>query len=311
MENSIFEKHNFQIVNMKKSITYLPSVNQRDLHFLVESILTRVKQTEMIILFGSYARNQYVVYDEKYEFGKLQYYVSDYDILVVTSGISDGVAIKALNNIENMYYDRAKDPNRQPPVQFISEDMKKLNKYLNEGRYFYTQIKQEGVILYDSGNFKLARRRKLSYKEIKQQAQEYFDDKFKSANDFLQIAKMTAYDLNLYVKASFLLHQACESYIYAIRLVFTLENPKQHNLSKLIDSVKKYSHEFIKVFPQDTPEEKRLFELIKAAYVNGRYDPDFIVNKKDIDALVPKVEVLRDITKQICEAKIKEYSEMT
>jgi len=294
---------------MKKSLSYLPSANQRDLHFIVESVLQRLKQTEMIILFGSYARNDYVVYDEKYEFGKLQFYVSDYDILVVTSGISDGVASKALDNIEVQYYNRAKNPDRQPPVQFIATDMKKLNKELKEGRYFYNQIKQEGVILYDSGNFKLARRRKLNFQEIKQQAQEYFDDKFESANDFLQIAKMTAYDLNKYVKASFLLHQASESYIYAIRLVFTLENPKQHNLTKLVNSVKKYSDEFIKVFPQDTAEEKRLFDLLKAAYVNGRYDPDFVVTKEDIDVLITKVELLRDITKSICEEKIKEYSE--
>lgn len=293
---------------MKKSISYLPSTNQRDLHFLVESILTRIKQTEMIILFGSYARNEYVVYDEKYEFGKIQFYVSDYDILVVTSGISDGVAIKALSNIEDLYYDRAKDPDRQPPVQFISEDMKKLNKYLDESRYFYTQIKQEGVVLYDSGKFKLARRRKLSFDEIKQQAQEYFNDKFAYANEFLDTAKLT-FEKEYYKMASFLLHQACESYIYTIRLVFTLENPKQHNLTKLLNSVKKYSNEFIKVFPQDTPEEKRLFELIKAAYVNGRYDPDFVVTKEDIDALVPKVELLRDITKRICEVKIGEYGE--
>ena len=262
----------------------------------------------MIILFGSYARNDYVVYDEKYEFGKIQFYVSDYDILVVTSGISDGIAIKVLSNIEDLYYDRATDPDRQPPVQFISEDMKKLNKYLNDGRYFYTQIKQEGVVLYDSGKFKLARRRKLSFDEIKQQAQEYFNEKFESANEFLIGAKFYNEQL-LYKKASFLLHQACESYIYAIRLVFTLENPKQHNLSKLLNSVKKYSNEFIKVFPQDTPEEKRLFELIKAAYVNGRYDPDFVVTKEDIDALIPKVELLRDITKRICEEKIGEYGE--
>ncbi len=293
---------------MKKSISYLPPTNQRDLHYIVESILTRIKQTEMIILFGSYARNDYVTYDEKYEFGKIQFYVSDYDILVVTSGVSDGVAIKALGNIEDLYYDRAKDPDRQPPVQFISEDMKKLNKYLKEGRYFYTQIKQEGVILYDSGKHKLARRRKLSFEEIKQQAEEYFNDKFQSANEFLENANFN-YSKEWYKKSSFMLHQACESYIYAIRLVFTLENPKQHNLSKLLNSVKKYSVEFINVFPQDTPEEKRLFELVKAAYVNGRYDPDFVVTKEDIDLLVPKVELLRDITKRICEEKIKEYGE--
>ena len=293
---------------MKKSITYLPSTNQRDLHFLVKSILTRVKQTEMIILFGSYARNDYVVYDEKYEFGKIQFYVSDYDILVVTSGISDGVAGKALDNIEVQYYNRAKDPDRQPPVQFINIDTKKLNKELSEGRYFFTQIKQEGVMLYDSGKFKLARRRKLNFQEIKQQAQEYFNDKFQAANEFLDIAKMT-YDKGYFVRASFQLHQACENYFYTIRLVYTQQNSKQHNLTKLLNSVKKYSNDFVKVFPQDTPEEKRLFELIKAAYVNGRYDPDFVVTKEDIDALVPKVELLRDITKCICERTIKEYEE--
>lgn len=121
---------------MKKSISYLPPTNQRDLHYLVESIVTRIKQTEMIILFGSYSRNKYVVYDEKYEFDKIQFYVSDYDILVVTNGISDGVAGKALDNIEVQYYNRAKDPDKQPPVQFINIDMTKLNRELMEGRYF-------------------------------------------------------------------------------------------------------------------------------------------------------------------------------
>lgn len=43
--------------------------------------------------------------------------------------------------------------------------------------------------------------------------------------------------------------------------------------------------------------------------MNARYDPDFVVTKEDIDALVPKVKLLRDITKRICENKIKEYGE--
>lgn len=295
-------------IRMKKSIAYLPPNNQKDLNYLVEEVLTRIKHTEMIILFGSYARNDYVVYDEKFEFGKVQFYVSDYDILVVTSGISDGIAGKVLDNIEVKYYSKAKDPDRQPPVQFITIDMKKLNKELNEGRYFFTQIKQEGVILYDTGKHKLARRRKLNFEEIKQQAIEYFDDKFDRANGFFRQANH-AYNDKDYRMASFDLHQACENYFYTIRLVYTQQNSKQHNLTKLLNSVKKYSTDFVKVFPQDTPEEKRLFELIKAAYVNGRYDPDFVVTKEDIDALVPKVELLRDITKHICEEKIKEYKE--
>lgn len=132
-------------LRMKKSITYLPPKKREELTFLTDLIRKRLPQAEMIILYGSYARNNYVDYDEKYEFGKLQFYVSDYDILVVTSGISDGNAGKILDNIVDIYYNQAKDPDRQPPVQFINDDIKKLNKDLSEGRYFYTQIKEEGV----------------------------------------------------------------------------------------------------------------------------------------------------------------------
>ncbi len=292
---------------MKKSIAYLPATNQADLRFIADTVKTRIKQTEMIILFGSYARNDFVVYDERFEFGKIQSYLSDYDILVVTSGISDGVATKYLDNIEDLYYSKAQDSDRQPPLQFISTDVKKLNKELSEGRYFYSQIKQEGVILYNSGRFDLARRRKLNYSEIKQQAEEYFNDKYGRANSFLQATRLIFDNMADYKLCSFNLHQACENFFYTIRLVFTLQNSKQHNLSKLLNSVKKYSPELINVFPQNSPEEVRLFNLIKAAYVNGRYDPDFVVTKEDIEVLMPKVKMLGEVTKRICLERINIY----
>lgn len=292
---------------MKKSIAYLPATNQADLRFIADTVKKRIKQTEMIILFGSYARNDFVVYDERFEFGKIQSYLSDYDILVVTSGISDGVATKYLDNIEDLYYSKAQDSDRQPPLQFISTDVKKLNKELSEGRYFYSQIKQEGVILYNSGRFDLARRRKLNYSEIKQQAEEYFNDKYGRANSFLQATRLIFDNMADYKLCSFNLHQACENFFYTIRLVFTLQNSKQHNLSKLLNSVKKYSPELINVFPQNSPEEVRLFNLIKAAYVNGRYDPDFVVTKEDIEVLMPKVKMLGEVTKRICLERINIY----
>lgn len=291
---------------MKKSISHLPKARQEDIYYLVSRIRQRLPEVQLIILYGSYATGKYVEYDERVEFGIPTAFMSDYDILVV---IGDGTFKKVqqgLDNIEALYY---KNPEIQTPVQFILDDIKILNRQLEEGRYFYTQLKQEGIVLYDSGKFKLARRRKLNYKEVQQQAREYFEDKFSRANSFLRSAKHD-YDDKDFRMASFHLHQSSENYYYAIRLAFTLRSTKQHNLSKLSTAVRRYSKDLAQVFPRDTEEEKRLFELLKAAYIEARYNSNFLVTKEDIEALIPKVELLKDITKRICEQKIEEYGQM-
>lgn len=296
---------------MKDSIAYLPKDKQEDLNFLVKEILRRLPQTEFIILYGSYARGNYVRRNVRIEDGGIPTVkISDYDIYVITSKINSKKAETVLDNVEDIFF-AGKDFDRDTPVEFINDDITQLNKYIEEGRYFYTQIKKEGVILYKSGKYKLARRRKLNFAEIKEQAQEYFDEKFGRASSFLQATKLIYENMKDYKLCSFNLHQACENYYYAIRLTFTLRNNKQHNLSKLSSTTRRYSDDLRTVFPQNTPEEKRLFKLIKAAYVDARYNPHFIVTKEDVDALIPKVELLRDITKRICEVKIKEYGEQS
>lgn len=291
---------------MKNSIAYLPPDKQEELNFLVKEILKRLPQTEYIILYGSYARDNYVRRGIRVEDGGIPTVkISDYDILVLTDGFNSKKAEVVLDNVENVFF-QGKDIDRNTPVQFITDEIKVFNKYIREGRYFYTQIKQEGIVLYDSGNYKLARRRKLNFEEIRQQAQEYFDEKFHKGNVFLKNAVFN-YDEKEYKMASFMLHQACENYYYAIRLTFTLRNNKQHNLSKLSTSVRQYSEELTGLFPQNTPEEKRLFNLLKAAYVDARYNPNFMVTQEEIETLLKKVELLGDIAERICKERIEEY----
>lgn len=291
---------------MKRSIAYLPKRKQDDIHYLVRSVLERMPQTEMIILYGSYATGKYVDRDERIEFGIRTAYMSDYDILVATHEIRNREAGQKLEAVENKYYT---DPDSQTPVQFINEDIKKLNKDLSEGRYFYTQVKKEGILLYDSGRFRLARRRKLKYREIKQQAEEYFKEKFGRAASFIRDAKY-AITHEDYKQTSFYLHQTCENLFQGVRLTFTLESFKQHNLAKLLAAVRKYSDELVEIFPRKTAEEKRLFKLLKDAYVEARYNPGFAVTKEDIDALMPAVECLSGLVKRLCEERIKKYDEM-
>ena len=294
---------NFAI--MKKSLAYLPENKQRDLRQLTEIIRREIVGCEMIILFGSYARNKYVDYDQRTEFGVRTYFMSDYDILILTE--------KRIGNTEHALYSRiryeffqnkAKFFHTRP--EFINESIGEFNHQIEKSRYFFTEIKEQGVMLYDSGRYKLARRHKLDYSEIRDMAQEYFDDKFHMANSFVRSAKHDIADQE-FKMASFHLHQAAENFLRTIPMVFTLYGYKEHDLEFLTDKARTHSLDVCGAFPRNTSEEERLFKLLQDAYVQARYNKNFAVTKDDIDALTVRVERLRDITEKVCRDRIAFY----
>lgn len=106
------------------------------------------------------------------------------------------------------------------------------------------------------------------------------------------------------------MHQATENFIKTIPLVYSLYGYKEHVLSYLIEKSKPHTLDLTSVSPCDTPEEKRLFDLLQRAYIEARYNPDFEVTKEDIDALIPKIERLRDIVEKVCKARFDYYDRM-
>jgi len=293
---------------MNKSLAHLSEERQHVLQNIVEQILLRLPDTQMIILYGSYARGDYVEYDQRVEFGVPTYFMSDYDILVLTHGVDYNTVTRHLDEVE--YWYSGGSERWVTPLQFIHDNIGTMNRDLSDGRYFYTDIKKEGIVLYDSGNFKLEKPRKLRFDEIKAQAQEYYDEKYDYAFGFFEGTGFY-YSKERYKLASFELHQAAENAFKTVRLVYTLYSSKEHDLEKLLKLVKGYApEEYFNLFPRQTEEEKRLFELLRAAYIEARYNPKFLVTKEDLDALIPIVEQLLELTKRLCEARIKAYDEM-
>ena len=295
--------HNFVI--MKRTTRFLPPRKRQDLQQLAELIRENVKQVEMIILFGSYAKNKYVDYDQRVEFGTPTYYMSDYDIVILTR--------KPIGAIESSLYEKIKDKffeNKNRPFhthpQFVNYGIDDFNYALSKAHYFETEIKRDGVILYDSGAYKLARRRKLDYTEIKERAQKYFDDKFERAMSFLIDVPHPAKRSD-YKQSSFYLHQSAENLLRVIPMTFILYGHKSHDLSELMNAAKKHTTKIFEVFPCDTPEEKRLFDLLQRAYIESRYNPDFEITQADVYALVPKIEHLREIVEKVCRERIAYY----
>ena len=133
---------------MKNSIVYLPSDKQADLEVLVKEVLKRLYQTVFIIQYGSYARDNYVHRGVRGG-GIPTVKISDDDILLITSGINNKRAETILDNVEGIFF-TGKDFDRDALVPFINDDIKNFNKFIGESRYFYTQVKEEGIILYNS-----------------------------------------------------------------------------------------------------------------------------------------------------------------
>ena len=306
----LFRKNLAKFVGMKQSIDFLPERKQRDLHELVGLIRDEVKDVVMIILYGSYARNTYVDCDERHDFGVRTFYISDYDILIVTKKRLGGKESTVGSRIRAEFLETKNNPEFYTRPQFINESIKELNNALSEGHYFYVDILTQGIVLYDSGEYQLATPRELNFCEIEKRARRYYGSRFVKATSFFETAEFN-HSKAWYVMASFMLHQATEYFIKTIPLVFILYGYKEHDLEFLIEKCKPYTMELAKVFPRDTPEEKRLFELLRSAYVEARYNDDFIVTKEDIDALLPKVEHLRDIVERVCTAQIDYYSQQS
>lgn len=186
----------------------------------------------------------------------------------------------------------------------ISHHIHEVNKKLKEGHYFFSDIKKEGVLLYDSGNYKLERRRKIDPARRLEIAVEDFEQWFESADEFYWGYK-SFFKRKSYKNAAFMLHQATERFYTAYILVASGYKPKTHNINKLGKVAARYSPEYKKIFPRQTDEEKRLFKLLKNAYVDARYKKDYKITKEELTYLSKRVEKLRDLVEKKCKAKIQ------
>ncbi|WP_136465986.1 HEPN domain-containing protein [Flagellimonas onchidii] len=286
-----------------KALNHLPKSKQEELELLAEQ-LSAHKLVEMVILFGSYARGNWVE-DQYVEKGITYEYRSDFDILVVITHEDLKQKFRIEDKIKAELVTTGKVTT---PVSLIFHGIKQLNASLAMGNYFFKDIKEEGVVLYNSAKFKLAHSKKLTPEQYQQKAQEYFDQWFKSANmfylDFETNFKRGEADSDFFKNAAFMLHQATERYYTTILLVFTDYRPKDHNLESLGIKVEMCDRRFA-VFPKTTDTEKHLFELLKRAYIDARYKMDeYQITKTELEYLAEKVKELKQLTETICTEKI-------
>ena len=288
---------------MKTTLTHLPEDKQDELKTLTKIILEKVP-AEMVILFGSHARGDWVE-----DFQEHTEYVSDYDILIITKdrkSAKDGEIWWDLNKILN-------NSEEQTSVTIIHHSIGFLNDKIERNEYFFIDILKEGIMLFDSGKFKLSEPRNMNPEERQKKAKEQFEPWFDSANNFYENFEFNFQKGEIkhsyYNNAAFELHQATERYYVTILLVFTDYKPKIHDIKELGSRVEKLHSAFGTVFPKNTPEEKRLFELLQKAYIDSRYNMNYKIEKEELEYLADRVKLLKDLTERICSERIARFTE--
>ncbi|MBU6183796.1 MAG: HEPN domain-containing protein [Rickettsiales bacterium] len=288
---------------MKTTLPKNSLIIKERLDAIVQEILAVARdQVAMIILFGSYAKGTWV--RDWYVEGHITYsYESDLDILVVTKspkyrGLKGASFESDLTKRLERKGLRGKTFGA-PWVTFVVEPIKYLNQQLEKSQYFFSDIKKEGILLYDSGEFTLAEPKDLNSEERRQIAKDDFDQWFPRAIGFIKATNYMLQDnyLNL---AAFQLHQATESFYSAILLVFTGYKPRLHDIEKLGSLASNYSDELLKIFPRDTEEQEEKFILLKLAYTEARYNKNYKITEEQLVYLIKRVEKLKSVTEEIC-----------
>ncbi|WP_089728686.1 HEPN domain-containing protein [Candidatus Thiosymbion oneisti] len=285
---------------MKTSLEHLPEQKQQELQRAIEIIREEI-DLDMLILFGSYARGDWV---EDLDLETLLYrYQSDFDLLIITETLRQASKIEQNSQL----IQRLTKTIHRTPVSLIAEDIQFINRRLRKSQYFYIDILREGILLYDSGKFELAEPNEITGLERKKLAEEDFGYWYNSAVEYF-IDFESPYNRGNYKNAAFLLHQVTERLYGTILLVFTRYKPSTHDLEKLVQRVASIEPKFLSVFPKATEEEKERFKLLRKAYVDARYKPSYTITKEQLDWLAERVNHLKELTEELCREKIENFS---
>lgn len=301
---------------MKTNLDHLPEGKRRELAFVVDAVregfafaiarrtMPKVRGGRLlkIILFGSYARGDWVE-------DPVGRYFSDYDLLVVVDReeLTDVPEFWAKTE-ERLLEELASGQNLRTPVSLIYHSYEDVNQKLRLGRYFFIDILRDGILLFEEPGHPFVEPQPLSPAEALRESQDYFDEWFESAERFLTNARDNM-SRGWTKEAAFLLHQGAERFYHCLFLVRTLYSPKTHNLNQLRQLAEAIEPRLKEVWPRGTKAERRCYELLRKAYVEARYSRHYRISDEQLAWLSGRIELLRTVVREVCEARIAELAE--
>ncbi len=254
-----------------------------------------------VILFGSYARGDWVVDPGNY--------MSDYDILVVVNHDELADMTDYWRGAEDHLLRELEIAQRiRTPVNLIVHSLADVNAKLKRGRPFFSDIVRDGIALYEAPDHPLDQPRPLWAEQRLEEAQGFYKAWMPRVVSAIKGARFYVEDGDSR-DAAFLLHQATERLYHCTLLVLTLYSPKSHKLAFLRSQAERLAPALIAAWPRDTRFAQRSFELLRRAYVDARYSPHYRISDEELTWLVERVGVLQQLVAETCETHLIRMSD--
>ncbi|MDW6094357.1 HEPN domain-containing protein [Vibrio rhizosphaerae] len=290
---------------MKTSLDHLPEFKQQELA-TISTILRDTLEDYLegktgsksefrilkIILFGSHAKGNWVS-------DPVNGYISDYDILVIVN--------KAALVEDYVVWQRAEEQIdrkvKSAPLGLIVHDLQEVNERLQQGHYFFRDIREEGIELFAATPKPLMEPGDLTEAEKREIARKHYAQWFKSANAFISGYHHYLNQKELSI-AAFELHQSTERFLACVLLTCTNYLPKSHNIEKLSKLCTQIEPEFKTIFPLDSKFQRRSFRRLQRAYIEARYSEHYEITAEELAYLEGKVLQLKAVVERVCLARI-------
>jgi uncharacterized protein len=244
-----------------------------------------------IILFGSYAKGGWV--DEPFT---MKGYRSDFDLLVIVNN-------RKLCDFAEYWHKAAdrliRDKAIETPVSFIVHSRREVNTFLKEGQYFFSDIRKEGIVLYELDDEPLAEPGVLTPEDRLRVAREHFEYRSLAASRFLKMALLAA-EHGLLENGAFELHQSLEQAYSCVLLTLTNYAPPSHNIKFLRSLAEEQDRRLADAFPRDQHRERAWFNTLNEAYVKARYSKHFEISEEALSWLGERTAALHDRVKVVC-----------
>ncbi|WP_291878601.1 HEPN domain-containing protein [Caulobacter sp.] len=206
----------------------------------------------------------------------------------------------------------AHDPAIGRIVNLLVNDLDDINKGLDAGLYFFREVIDQGIALYEVPGHAFSPLKPLTPEAALALGRRHHRKIFGTIRTSLQLAQyaMEQGDVDDWLhKAAFNLHQATEAAYIAVLQLTGFYAPRSHNIKFLRSTAEAKAPSLTPAWPRETRAQRKPFEKLKRAYVDARYNQDsFEISLAELEDLKRTVEGLVALARQVCDARLSQLA---